>query len=521
MATTAILCIARNETPFTEEWLEYHFKIGFDRVYYVSTDSDFASVKSFFADCRYRSRVELLHFDDFKPGWQMECYNAHFPLVSEDWVLVINLDEFLYLNSFVNIQDFINNIDDDIGQVQFPWLIQMSDEYCHDRTFDILGEAANHVSDHVKSMVRRRNSTGLGIHSHGVHQLKNCLSSGTKLTARPRHSFLLNDPQYYSNHPFVLHFWSRGHFDVLNRIIDQQFFNSKCGQLEKKRACDYLLNNADWSTIPTRYLLMQFYSSLPTASVEIPAPVLNSKTDVLALKRKFVRNLNNIVDFDVADLDKVEEVFEDRFRFTQKLQSQNSLTTSNLDDYQKYATQEEYIDKLRRSQINRSEAWRRAGQIERRQGPDTLDVRVYLYGRLPFHLYCEGNSPALTALFKAMEADAGDNQKLYIEIDAEQRIEFSRSDLIAIEIGVAEGISVTGDPDDELVLVTVQVSGMPEFALLSEPGSSAVQALRSALSANIAGATDEIMYLQTNQTQRVYFLRSSLQAVNIGDYASH
>jgi hypothetical protein len=166
--------------------------------------------------------------------------------------------------------------------------------------------------------------------------------------------------------------------------------------------------------------------------------------------------------------------------------------------------------------INRYAAWRRAGEIKRRKQPDTLDIRVYLRGRQPVQLYCEANSPALAALFEAMEADADGNQKLYIEIEAEQRIEFSRPDLIAIETGVVEAVNSTDDADDELVRVTVQVSGMPEFALLSEPDSPAVQVLRSALAANMTGAADEMMYLQTDQTQRVYFLRSCLQAVNIG-----
>ena len=83
---TAILCIARNESPFTAEWLEYHFKLGFDRIYFVSTDASFEIIEEFFERSEFRSRIELLHFDDFRPGWQMGCYNTFFPLVKEEWV---------------------------------------------------------------------------------------------------------------------------------------------------------------------------------------------------------------------------------------------------------------------------------------------------------------------------------------------------------------------------------------------------------------------------------------------------
>lgn len=265
MTTTAILCIARNEVPFTEEWLEHHFSIGIDRIYYISTDSDYSRVEAFFEGSRFRTRVELLHFDSFEPGWQMRCYNAHLPLVEEDWVLVIDIDEFLYLNSASSIGSFLETIDGNVGQVQFPWLLSMSQEYFHSRTSEIASQAVNHLSDHVKSMVRRRDVGSLGIHNHQIGGLKSILSSGQEMPNRPRHSFLFDDARYCERHPFILHFCARGHFDVLNRIIDHQFFNEKNGQHESERLARYLLGNADWSHMPNRYSLMKFYASLPVS----------------------------------------------------------------------------------------------------------------------------------------------------------------------------------------------------------------------------------------------------------------
>ena len=43
MTTTALLCVARNELPYTEEWLEHHLSLGVDHIYYVSTDTDFGA----------------------------------------------------------------------------------------------------------------------------------------------------------------------------------------------------------------------------------------------------------------------------------------------------------------------------------------------------------------------------------------------------------------------------------------------------------------------------------------------
>lgn len=349
MNTTAILCIARNESPFTEEWLEYHFKIGIDRVYYVSTDSDFSHTKAFINRSKFRSRVELMHFNKFDPGWQGRCYNAHLPLIDEDWILVIDLDEFLYLNSFTHIQKFLDSIDDDVGQVQFPWLNIISPNYCQDRVLDILRQAEKHVSDHVKSIVRRSCLTGLGIHAHQIHQSKTCMSSGLEVSGRPRHPFLFNDGQYYENNPFILHFCSRGHFDALNRIMDHKFFNAKSGRSEKARLSRFLSDEFDWSNVPTRYMLLQFYSSLPTANVQCSMPSMESHSNVNDLKEIFLKNIQNVVDFSQSDLEKMEACFENRYEFSNKIMSQDWSGMFHVDDYLASISQLAYIDKVRKA----------------------------------------------------------------------------------------------------------------------------------------------------------------------------
>jgi hypothetical protein len=349
MNTTAIVCIARNETPFMEEWLEYHFTIGIDRIYVISTDDDFPRLEAFFDGCNYRSGVELFSFTSFKPGWQIKCYNEFLPLVKEDWVLVIDIDEFLYLNAFPTITDVLEALDSGVGQVQFPWLNLMSGGYSHNRMADILNHAELYVSDHVKSMARRRYLSRLGVHSHGIDRSKNCLSSGLHLPLGPKHAFLLDDVGYFNNHPFILHFCSRGHFDVLNRIVDHQFFNAKNGPVEKNRVSRYLLNKASWSTIPTRYLLMKFYSSLPKADVQCLLPEMESRTDVERLKTTFLTNMKQIVDFDGGDLETVAARFETCYQLDQKLCAQKIPGRCDLQAYLKCSTQLDYVTQLRKS----------------------------------------------------------------------------------------------------------------------------------------------------------------------------
>jgi hypothetical protein len=354
MSTTAILCIARNETPFTEEWLEYHIKIGIERVYYISTDYRFNRVKACFESYKYRDRVELLHFDSFQPGWQMRCYNDHLPLIKEEWILVIDIDEYLYLNTYPSIQAFLETVDSDAGQMQFPWLNVMSNEYCHGHMNDILKENDKYVSDHVKSMARRNCTSHLGIHAHSIHKMINYMSSGLQISSKPHHAFLFDDIEYYEHSPFVLHFSSRGHFDVLCRILDHKFFNTKTGQNEHQRLLRYLLGGKGWSNIPTRYMLMQFYLSLPKANIQCELPNMESRTDVHGLKEIFLEKIKKIMQLDEYDIESLEARFENRYHLAQNFASQNIAQLFNRDDYLKCNTQLEYIDNARKTLLKKS-----------------------------------------------------------------------------------------------------------------------------------------------------------------------
>lgn len=205
--TVSILCVARNEPPFIEEWLEYHLILGFDRIHLVSTDDSVTEFESFANGYRFAESIELYHFDDFRPGWQVRCYNACLPFIKEDWLLVMDVDEFLYLSVYQTIQDFLDAVPGDAGQVQLPWLNVLSDSYFHECTFDVLNESKKYVSNHVKSLVRREHVSGLGIHSHKIHGLKNISGGAVELPASNVHQFAFDNPGYYEEHPFVLHFF--------------------------------------------------------------------------------------------------------------------------------------------------------------------------------------------------------------------------------------------------------------------------------------------------------------------------
>jgi hypothetical protein len=346
VTTAAILAIGRNESPFFEEWAEHHFGLGFDRLYYVSTDDDPGAAERSVEASRFRSRIELRHFDDFRHGWQMRCYFEHRALVDEDWLLVMDLDEFLHLHPFPTIQAFLETVGDDVGQIQFPWALVISQAYSHERVLGILDQATCHASDHVKGIVRMACEPAVGIHSHRVAPLETRLSSGLEVSEAPRYPSLLEGTRSFGEHPFLLHFVSRGHLDVMNRILDHQFFNAKSGEKERERLTSFLRGAPSWDNLPTRCLLNRFYASLPRVEPRISIPRLEARTDLRDLRGIFQRLVSRIV-VENGELDDIEDRFEERYEYARKLAALDPGRAIRLSDYLACTTQEEYAGRLR------------------------------------------------------------------------------------------------------------------------------------------------------------------------------
>jgi len=347
--STAILCIVRNEIPYLSEWLEHHIGLGFDCIYIISTDQQFSDMTSWVSSSQFSSNIELYHFDNLDEGWQFRCYQQHFKYIKEDWVMVLDADEFLYLNTYKSIHGFLSQFDDEVGQIQFPWLNLTTSDYSHNNTFDILNQPNGYASDHVKSIVRRKHVQNMFIHSHAVGNKKNLLSSGSEAEPKNKHNIFVHEPSYYQHHPCILHFTSRGYFDVMVRIIDHKFFNAKSGNPERLRLSRLLLEDANLENLPNRFLLSKIHQSLPPVKLNFRLPQLQSSTNKHSLYELFLLNIQRIIDFDCSDPFEFEQEFENKFQLQSKIESV-TVPKCNIDEYLNCQSQIQYASKLRKQQ---------------------------------------------------------------------------------------------------------------------------------------------------------------------------
>ena len=113
----AIVCRARNELPFLKAWIQYHLELGVERIYLIDTDDNSDRVSTLLESWVKQGRVRFCRYYEFSLRWSERCQNAIFPEVAEDWVLVLDLDEYLVLNAFDSLSDFVNSLDSDVAQV--------------------------------------------------------------------------------------------------------------------------------------------------------------------------------------------------------------------------------------------------------------------------------------------------------------------------------------------------------------------------------------------------------------------
>ena len=112
----ALVCIAKNEDYYLQEWINYHLKLGFDGVHIFQNNwrypNKIESPNVFFHE--YDGITEFNNDPLWVRNIQARCYtefakNHH---TQYEWAAFFDVDEFLVLNKHNSVQEFISNYDE-------------------------------------------------------------------------------------------------------------------------------------------------------------------------------------------------------------------------------------------------------------------------------------------------------------------------------------------------------------------------------------------------------------------------
>ena len=123
--TLGILALFRNESHILEEWIEHHLDQGVDHFYLIdnSSDDDYISIVNKYNNITIINQPLVINTGVY---WgnildiQEKSYMDMLPSVNTKWLMIIDIDEFVYTrNGYHNIKDFLIKNGDNFDQIIF------------------------------------------------------------------------------------------------------------------------------------------------------------------------------------------------------------------------------------------------------------------------------------------------------------------------------------------------------------------------------------------------------------------
>jgi len=99
----ALVCVAKNEDNYIEEWIKYNLKLGFDNIFIYANDWKYTNNNTDIIIIEKNGKaVQSNSYNDFKLNFNNN-YN---------WAAFFDVDEFLVLKKHNNIKSFLEEYDD-------------------------------------------------------------------------------------------------------------------------------------------------------------------------------------------------------------------------------------------------------------------------------------------------------------------------------------------------------------------------------------------------------------------------
>ena len=171
----SVLAIFKNEGHCINEWIKHYILEGVEHFYLI----DNGSTDDYMISLEYISKVDII-IDPTK-HCQNKHYNKYLRKIKEEteWIMVIDLDEFMYSRKGYNtIPEYLKTIDDSIEQIGVPWKMFGSSGYIFQPSTIIDNFVYRHAFPviwnmvYVKSITKTRNLTEISQHIHYINSVQ-------------------------------------------------------------------------------------------------------------------------------------------------------------------------------------------------------------------------------------------------------------------------------------------------------------------------------------------------------------
>jgi hypothetical protein len=153
----ALVCIAKNEENYIQEWIDYNLKLGFDDIFVYQNN------------WRYNINSKNVHTIEFDGDCMQEAAYNHFiksNYDNYDWVAFFDVDEFLVLKKHDNIKKFIENYSN-YNAIGINWVLFGDNGLDFNGSYSLLPRFTKRqigVNEHIKSIVKLKNNFYQSVH---------------------------------------------------------------------------------------------------------------------------------------------------------------------------------------------------------------------------------------------------------------------------------------------------------------------------------------------------------------------
>ena len=175
---TAVCAIAKLENNYIREWVEYYLNLGFDKIIlYDNNELDGEDLSSPLSDYIKSGKIDIINAKG-KKGYQVEAYDDCYQKYKEkvDWILFADIDEFLFIENNIKINDFISQEQfNNFNVICFLWCTYNDNNYItvKDNNYNVLSRfnerAYPGVYDRYHKIMVKTNIPNLRINS--VHKI--------------------------------------------------------------------------------------------------------------------------------------------------------------------------------------------------------------------------------------------------------------------------------------------------------------------------------------------------------------
>jgi hypothetical protein len=158
MTKIALVCVAKNEDNYIQEWLLYHKKLGFNQIFIYQNDWRTSLQFDF---------ITKIEFDGNQK--QLESYN-HFLKnygPNYDWAAFFDVDEFLVLKKHPNVTEFVNTYSNYNG-IGINWVLFGDNNQPNPiKEYSLINrftKRKEQPSNHIKSIVKIKKCPKMFVH---------------------------------------------------------------------------------------------------------------------------------------------------------------------------------------------------------------------------------------------------------------------------------------------------------------------------------------------------------------------